>query len=143
MMIREGTISDIFKVSRLWRDMVLEMKPDWKPNLQWWRDYCQKFLEGGNYFIFVDEDGERLNGFVDMFLFPEPSTGMVHLIGQHFYVRPYKRKTTIAGHLYRKALHLAKQKGVGAIDLFCFDNEKPMWEKRGFSQARALMRMEV
>ncbi len=143
-MIRPGTEYDVFKISKLWFSMVREMRPDLEPNPSLWRKHCFRFLRTGNYFIFVDEAGGRIRGFVDYFLFMEPSTDKLHGCGQHFYVLPEFRKTKIAWELYHSAITDMDTRGVQIRELMCFKKEIPFWKKRGFSEpVRYMMRMGV
>ncbi len=130
------------KISRLWWDMVREMRPDWEPRQDWWREHCFGFLRTGRYFIFAAEEGGKIVGFLDYFIFPEPSTGKIHAVGQHFYVKPEYRRTRVAWHLYQSAFMAAKQRAEN-IDLFCFPEEEKFWKKRGFKPIRLSMRLGV
>lgn len=143
MIIRRGQIGDVLKVSRLWLKMVNELAPDYTPNVEWWRSHAEQFLKNGNYSMFVAEEGGKLVGFLDFFLFYEPSTGKLHGIGQHFYVIPEYRGNCVSGKLYRNTVKAMKEKGCKVMELFCFDNEKTMWEKKGFVLKRMLLRREL
>lgn len=106
-MIRKGTENDILKISRLWLKMVDELAPDYTPNVEWWREIAYNTIRNGMYHVFVIEEGGRLLGFLDFFLYPEPSTGKVHMVGQHFWVEPEMRSNCVSGKLYRTALKSA------------------------------------
>ena len=143
MRIRQANESDVLKVSRLWLEMVQEMKPEYTPNIMWWRQIAHESLKAGHYHILVAEEGGRVEGFVDWFVFPEPSTGKFHAIGQHLFLKPSRRGEGIGRDLYDKAIGWAKDHGIATVDMFCFDKEKPMWEAKGFSPLRSLLRKEI
>ena len=143
MNIRRGDKNDVLKVSRLWLQMTQELAPELTPNAYWWREMAAALLKQDNYFMFVAEEGGKLCGFIDYFLFPEPATGKRHCVGQHFYILPEYRKTGLAGDLWRGVLKISKAQGAQVWELFCFTNEKPMWEHHGFQPQRILMRKEA
>jgi GNAT superfamily N-acetyltransferase len=142
-MIRNGTEGDILKVSRLWVKMVTEMKPEWTPKVEWWRKIALNNLHGGRYFLSVADNGGKLSGFLDWFLYDEPSTGKLHAVGQHLFLDEEYRNIGIGNSLFHHAVEQAKKKKAEVIELMCFDNEKRFWEKKGFAPLRTLMRMEV
>ena len=141
--IREGNEGDIVKVSRLWVEMVREMRPDFTPNVEWWRKIARESMRQGPYAMLVADSGGKIVGFLDWFVFPEPSTGKIHMVGQHLFLLPEYRTTGIGRTLYERAIEFGKSKGITTFELFCFDNEKLHWEKRGFSALRTLMRKEI
>ena len=94
----------------------------------------------GTYTMFVAEEGGKLAGFGDFFIWPEPATGKVHMIGQHLYVKPEFRNTAIPGKLYASGIKAAKKKGATVFELFCFEKEQQMWNKKGYRPIRTLMR---
>ena len=143
MLIRQGNEGDIVKASRLWLEMVEEMRPDFTPNVEWWRKIARESMRSGAYFLLVADDGGKINGFLDWFLFPEPSTGQIHMVGQHLYLKPEFRGTGIGREMYETALEFGKTRGIKTFELFCFDAEQPYWEKRGFAPLRTLMRKEI
>lgn len=144
MEIRQGTEADILKASRLWLEMLKELAPQYKsPNIEWWRRTAENAFRRKVYFLFVADNGGKIVGFLDWFLFPEPSTGLVHAVGQHYYVMPEYRGTTVAGRLYRQTVAEAVKKGAKVFELFTFESQKPMWIDLGFNPLRTLMRKEV
>lgn len=143
MIIREGTEPDIIKISRLWLDMVKEMKPEYEPNVEWWRKIALQHLRSGIYYFYVADDGGKIVGFIDFFMYPEPSTGKKHCVGQHFFLKPEYRGKTTGRELYERSLSKGKKLGAKIIELFCFENERAMWKRKGFKSLRTLMRMEV
>jgi GNAT superfamily N-acetyltransferase len=144
MTIRPATEADIVKASRLWLEMLAEMAPQYKtPNVGWWRGIATTNMRQENYFLLVADEGGKIVGFVDYFLFPEPSTGQIHAVGQHLFLRPEYRGKGMGRELLKTAEAQAIAKGVKAIDMFCFDAEKPMWEKHGYRPLRSLLRREV
>jgi GNAT superfamily N-acetyltransferase len=143
MIIRRGTEHDVLKVSRLWLKMVEELAPDFTPNVVWFRNHAHKFLKTGDYAIFVAEEGGKIVGFIDFFIFPEPSTGKIHGVGQHFYVSPEYRGNCISGQLYKKTVDTMKKVGCQALELFCMDNEKRIWTKKGYKPVRTMVRRYI
>jgi GNAT superfamily N-acetyltransferase len=143
MIIREALEVDIIKASRLWLEMIAEMRPDFTPNVAWWRKIAATSMRSGDYFMIVADDGGRVVGFLDWFIFPEPSTGKIHAIGQHMFLKPELRGSGVGRKLYEIALDKVTNRGITTIDLFCFDNEKQMWEKRGFVPLRTLLRKNL
>lgn len=141
--IRQANEGDITKAGRLWLEMVREMRPDFTPNVEWWRKIARESMRQGSYALLVADDGGKIVGFLDWFLFPEPSTGKIHMVGQHLFLLPEYRNSGVGRDLYERALDHGKSKGITTFELFCFDNEKPHWEKRGFSPLRTLMRKEL
>ncbi|MCP4988366.1 MAG: GNAT family N-acetyltransferase [Colwellia sp.] len=140
MKIRKAEEKDIVEISLLWLDMVNELARDLVPNVAWWRILAKKYLQSGDYFIYVAEIDEQIIGFIDYFLFAEPATSKFHCVGQHFFVLCNYRNTNVPGYLYRKVLRESKKQGAQTHELFCFEKEKSFWEKRGFSLKRCLMR---
>lgn len=123
--------------------MVKEMRPEYEPNAGLWREYCVNFMRRGKYFVFVAEDRGRVIGFIDYFLFKEPSTDKIHCVGQHFYMIPEFRKGKTAWWLYKVATDTAKMLGAQVIELHCFEEELPKWKRKGYKIARYLVRQEV
>lgn len=140
MKIIKGTIEDIEEVSQLWLEMVKELAPSYEPRVDWWQVIAKRAMEGGDYRLFILKDDESMVGFVDFFIFPEPSTGMLHSVGQHLYVQPAYRDNKMTGRLWRAAIKEAKNSGSKNIELCCFDNEQSGWQKKGFVPVRTLMR---
>jgi GNAT superfamily N-acetyltransferase len=144
IVVRRGTTGDVHKAGRLWLAMVAELAPEFTPNVGWWRSMAASHLKSGHYAMFVAEDlGSRMVGFIDLFLYPEPATGKVHAVGQHFYLVPAARRTRAAWALYNAAERFAREKKAEVMELFCFDNEKAMWARKGYSPLRTLMRKEI
>lgn len=143
MIIRRGTDKDIKQASVLWLDMVKELAPDYTPNVEWWQEMAHKLIELDTYYIIIAKNGERIIGFIDFFLYPEPATGKIHAVGQHFYVKPEYRKGIVSSGLWKQALRLAKEKDAENIELFCFENEQPMWVKKKFKPVRVLVRRAI
>jgi len=143
MIVREGSKSDIEQVSRLWLQMIVELSPSLTPNVEWWKEIANNLFNAGIYYLIVAEEEGILKGFIDGMLFPEPSTGRVHGVGQHMYVRPNYRKAIVAPRLYRKLIKVLRNNGATVLELFCFNNERAFWEKKGYRPLRQLMRREV
>ena len=145
MIIRTATKEDAYKVSCLWEQMVNESRPDFTPNREWWEKMFISFMNTPiiKYNVVVAEYEGELVGFIDGFVFPEPSTGKVHGVGQHFYILPEHRQSTIAGRLYVDIVGIALRSGAEVLEFFCFPEGIPFWSKRGFTTARIMMRREV
>ena len=99
MKIIKGTIEDIEEVSQLWLEMVKELASSYNPRVDWWQIIAKRAINGGDYRIFILKDDDVMVGFVDFFIFPEPSTGMLHSVGQHLYVQPAYRDNKMTGRL--------------------------------------------
>ena len=143
MVIRKGNKNDILKVSRLWLQMVNELSPKFTPNVQMFRAHCEKFMSNGNYEMFVADEGGRIVGFLDFFLFPEPSDGKLHGVGQHFYVIPEYRGNCVSGKLYKNTIRTMKERGCAVRELCCFENEKQGWIKKGYEPLRSIVRRDI
>ena len=143
MQIRQANEGDLVKASRLWLEMVKEMRPDFTPNVEWWRKIARDSMRQGSYSMLVADDGGKIVGFLDWFLFPEPSTGQIHMVGQHLFLTPELRGTGVGRELYEKTMEIGVKRGVKIFELFCFDAEQVYWKKRGFSPLRTLMRKEI
>lgn len=142
MIIRPGLEQDVVKVSRLWLEMVAELAPTYTPNVGWWRTMALQHLRGNRYHIFVADLGGRLVGFIDFFFFPEPSTGKIHAVGQHFYLTPEFRGQGVGRDLYQAAIELATPIAQ-VVELFAFSAQTANWEKQGYKPVRTLLRKEL
>ncbi len=143
MTIRKATIEDISVISLLWLEMVKELAPDYNPRRDWWEIMAKKMFSSGLYNLFVAGNEGFILGFIDFFTWPEPATGEIHAVGQHFYCLPAYRKTSIPGKLYKRAINSAKKQNCSYIELCCFENEKPMWIKKGFLPLRSIVRRPI
>jgi len=127
---------------RMWKQMVLEKRPDWNPRPDWWMEISYNLFISGLYTQLIAYDDTTPVGFMDFFVMPEPSTGEIHGVGQHLYVIPEARGKFVAGRLIREAKKIAGKKGVTVVDLFTFSDEVDQWAKCGYRPARVLMRSE-
>lgn len=145
MIIRYANPRDIEAIAALWEEMVKELAPDYSPRRDWWERMAREMMKTDAYdaLVAVSENMDRVVGFIDGFIFPEPSTGKVHAVGQHFYVRPEFREKGAAAGLYRRALRHARDRGAEVMELFCFTEERRMWGRHGFRPVRTLMRREI
>lgn len=139
-MIRAGGIDDIEAVSKLWAQMVVELAPDYSPRIDWWCEMAYRLFSTGVYCQFVAEEDGIIIGFIDGLVYPEPATGRMHGVGQHLYVIPAMRNTSVASRLYRRAMKEASKKSIDIVEFFCFDSEQQMWAKKGYRPVRTLMR---
>jgi GNAT superfamily N-acetyltransferase len=140
--IRLATANDIEELSKLWLKMVGELDPTLTPNVDWWKQYAYTLMKSGRYFVYMAEDDNGAIGFVDYFIFPEPSTSKVHSVGQHFYVLPEHRGNAVSGRLYKSMVKDSKRLGADSLELCCFENQRSFWEKKGFTHKRNMMRKE-
>jgi GNAT superfamily N-acetyltransferase len=142
-MIRVATKEDAHQISILWKDMVMEARPNWNPNAYDWQKMCEDLLCSGIYHIVVFEHNKTIVGFIDGMIFPEPSTGKKHGVAQHFYVVPEHRGTGVSGKLYEEILFVAMQNGATILELFCFPEMEKYWQDRGFETKRLMMRRPI
>lgn len=143
MIVRPGDKTDIEQVSRLWLQMVAELSPSSTPNIDWWKEIAGNLFDTKVYYLVVAEEDGFLKGFIDGILYPEPATGKLHGVGQHMYVRPGYRRSITAPRMYRKLIKALRENGATVLELFCFNEEKTLWEKKGYKPLRQLMRREV
>ncbi len=141
LVIRLGNKKDVEQISKLWFQMVNELRPDWKPNINWWKKMCYALLDMKDFYsIAVAEIKGEIVGFMDGLAFPEPSTGKLHGVAQHFYILPKYRKSNVALKLYRYVLRLAQERKVEIFEFFCFSDNKDFWSKKGYKEIRTMMR---
>lgn len=142
IIVRFATPEDVKILSGLWEQMVHELAPDYTPRRDWWESLAEELLKTSAYkaLMAIDTVTGIVVGFLDGFLFPEPSTGKLHAVGQHFFVLPEYRNTTVARRLYAEAYRVAKVAGASVMELFCFPKERRFWNRHGFESARVLMR---
>lgn len=143
MRIETGDFATIHVAANMWVDMVLEKRPDWKPNIDWWMTIAAQNMAAGHYSQLFAIDGDEAIGFGDFFMFPEPSTGEIHCVGQHLYVKPEYRGTWAASRLVRAWNKVALDMGATKMELFAFQDEQGRWKKVGFEPVRVLMRKGV
>lgn len=141
----EATSEDLSVTQQLWLDMVKEKRPDWSPRSDWWLVLAEELLRSGTYtqLVAIDSTAMEAAGFLDFLVFPEPSTGKIHMVGQHLYVRPEYRGSSAALRLIRAAKKKAGKQGASVVELFAFSDEVDQWTKVGFSPVRILMRSET
>lgn len=139
-MIRIATEQDIYDVADLWLQMVSEMQPTAKPNVEWWIEQTRLLMTSESYFMFVYEDSGKIVGFSDILVVSEPSTGEFCGIGRHIYVMPEYRDITKAGLLYRKVIQTAKKVGASAIDIPCNPSELGKWLSCGYRVSNLVVR---
>ncbi len=137
--VREEGLSII---ADLWEQMVLEKRPDWKPNKDIWVKMASHLFKSPaiKYTILLATEDNTPVGFIDGMFYAEPATGELHGVAQHFFVVPKLRKTTVATQLYKGIISCALQENIEAIDFFCFPEEQKFWTKRGYFPERILMR---
>lgn len=145
IIIRYARPHDVEEIASLWERMVKELKPDYAPNVSWWAGMAKVLLNTDAYrcLTAVDDCTGRIIGFLDGFLYPEPSTGKLHAVGQHFYVLPEYRGTSTAGRLYKEAIRAARAAGSTVLEFFCFPAEQSFWENKGYAPTRMMMRRSL
>lgn len=142
--VRLAEPEDIQKVSDLWLKMVNEIYPDNTPRPDWWIEICKALMATARYCIVVAENNDgKIIGFIDGFTFPEPSTGMIHGVGQHMYIEPDYRNTMVAMKIYRKIMKVAKLLKVQMWEFYCTPDNSTFWKKKGFNIQRIMMRRSL
>ncbi len=141
-MIRPATADDLSEIAILWKQMVLEKRPSWFPDVNIWMLMAKQLMATDIYTLLVGVVDGKIVGFVDGMIFVEPSTGKKHGVGQHFYVIPDHRGM-IGGLLYKEIVYEAVKNNVEILEFFSFPEEVNSWFKRGYSIARCLMRREI
>ena len=142
IVIRYAGPHEVEEIASLWERIVKELKPDYAPNVSWWIGMAKALLNTEAYHLLtaVDDCTGRIVGFLDGFLYPEPSTGKLHAVGQHFYVLPEYRKTSVSARLYREAIRVARAAEASVLEFFCFPEEQPFWASKGYTATRMMMR---
>ena len=145
MIIRHATKDDAYEVSLLWEKMVKEMRPEFTPNRGWWEKMMIALIESPTvqYTVIVAERQGEIIGFIDGLIFPEPSTGKIHGVGQHFFILPKYRHSSIAGRLYGSIVGHALKKKAEVLEFFCSPENIQFWNKRGYGLMRCVMRKET
>ncbi len=141
--IRIATKEDVPEVAQLWVQMVEELAPEFSPRVDWWEEMACNLLDGGIYEIVLYLMEDKIAGFMDYFIFPEPSTGKIHGVGQHLFILPEHRKSHVIRKLYKTAIKGAISRGAESLEFMCFMADLKKWEKKGYSPARVMMRREV
>ncbi len=132
---------DIDSVGLLWLDMVNEMMPNEKPRMDWWLKIAKHLYGTGMYSIVIARYMERIIGFIDYVLFPEPSTGEYHGVAQCLYVVPeYRNKKRISFNMVRMAIRNSKIRGAKKIEFFVMHDDQKKWIRRGYYPYRTMMR---
>lgn len=143
MKICRGNEKSLEAVTDLWVEMVKESRPDWKPSKEVWMAMAGSMLMGDTYMQLLAIEKERIVGFLDFMLFTEPSTGKLHCVGQHLYVKPEYRGSSAGSRIYREWTRICKASKVQVMELFSFEDEIDRWDKVGFMPVRVLMRKEL
>lgn len=142
MIIRRGNITDIFELSRLWCNMVLESDKTAKPDLEMWRGHIVGLMKSPAYFMFVAEHENRLVGMIDYCMTPEPVHGYWKAVGNHFYVLPEYRGVEAGKLLWAEHEKSARENNAKEMTSMCFPEKLDYWEKHGFSaELLAIRRM--
>lgn len=137
--IRKANEDDLDEINLLWLKMVKELTEYHNPNLEWWKNIARDSLKSGTYTILIALVNSKIVGFIDWFYFPEPLTGKIHAVGQHFFVHPAYRKTSVGYLLYKNGLKMVKEKNIKVLDLFSSIKDNK-WNKIGYIPIRKIMR---
>lgn len=141
--IHQGTLDTLDSVANMWIDMVQEKRPDWNPDVTAWKAMAKAMMGTGSYVQLIATEGNKMVGFGDFVFFPEPSTGKLHSVGQHFFVSPDYRKGSAGYKLYKTWKDISKDFGATVMELFSFTDETARWTKVGFNPVRTLLRKEI
>jgi GNAT superfamily N-acetyltransferase len=139
MTIALATAGDLEEISGLWLSMVLELAPTYEPRRDWWLKMSENLMNSGIYHIHIARENHII-GFMDYFIFPEPSTGKIHAVGQHLYLRPVYRGGDTASKLYRFCIRDARKLDATVFEFCCFQNDIQKWEKKRYEPTRTMMR---
>jgi GNAT superfamily N-acetyltransferase len=143
MIIRRGLITDIFELSRLWVYMAKECDTSLSPDIDMWRGYISNLMNYKGYFMFVAEVDNKLIGFIDYVMQPEPGKGIWLAVINYFYVLPEYREKEVSGLLWKAAIKSAKSNNASEFFSFCFPEKLKFWEKHGFKTECFTIRREI
>lgn len=143
MTIRLALVTDIFELSRLWAAMAREADPTMKPNLEMWRNYVVGLMRYEGYFMFVAEDEDRLIGFIDYTMQPEPGKGIWIAVINYFYVLPEVRTSEVSGQLWKSAIESARKNNAKEFSSICFPEKLEFWQRHGFETQFLGIRKEL
>jgi GNAT superfamily N-acetyltransferase len=135
MIVRRGNITDVFELSRLWCNMVLEQDKTATPDLEMWRGYIANLMKSPAYFMFVAEHENRLVGMIDYCMIPEPGRGKDYwkAVGTFFYILPEFRGGEAVRLLWAEHEKSARENNAKELVSMCFPEKLDYWEKHGFS----------
>lgn len=139
MIIRFASKEDLDRIANLWGMMVKERNEDWNPDKGAWVDISSKLLDTNMYKICVAEQGDII-GFLDGMVFYEPAESKTIGFGKSLYVLPEYRGKGVGGRLYIKMLGFGQERGVDALEMYCFPEKLSFWESRGFLKAQHVLR---
>ena len=146
MIIERATEFDLEEVALLWEKAVLEIHSSYIPNKEWWKTRTQVFMNtpGIRYVMFVTRNNNnKVVGFVDGSIHPEPTTGLFHAIGHHLFVLPEYRGS-IGGQLYKTFItYVLNFEDVKVMDAAVSLKSKSFWVKRNFEVFHYLIRRFV
>lgn len=132
MIIRRGLVTDVFELSRLWGYFVRESDPELNPDLLMWRDFVVGMMNYRGYHMFIAEHKNKIVGFIDYAIQPEPGKGILNATINYFYVIPEYRKDDVSGQLWKNAIEEAKKNNVTEFVSMCFPEKLEFWKKHGF-----------
>ena len=143
MKIREATIDDIGDMALLWRMMIKEIKPESKPNMQWWLAFQKEMMEANIYGSYVATIEGVMVGFICGIIYPDSITGDLVGFGQEFYVMPEFRDSRASKLLYRSLIRMAKEKGANTLEMSCFEGQLELWQSKGFDIHKYHVRRKI
>ena len=133
MLIRRGQITDVYEVSRLWLDMVKESNEPADPDVNMWRGWTASLMQTPAYYMFVAEEDNRIVGFIDFTIMPEPGRSTWKAMGGAFYVVPKSRGGIATKKLWESFSDTAKKSNATELHGFCFPERFEFWKKHGFN----------
>jgi GNAT superfamily N-acetyltransferase len=142
MDIRQANVTDVFELSRLWSFLLKESEPGYKPNLEMWRRYMCGMMSFKGYFCFVAEEDNKIIGFIDFAMQPEPGKGVWMAVINYFYVLP-EHRGEVSGKLWEKAIESAKQNNAAEFFSFCFADKLDFWKNHGFKEEGFIIRRVI
>jgi GNAT superfamily N-acetyltransferase len=134
LIIRRALVTDIFELSRLWLAMVMETDSTFEPNLDMWRGYIVNLMKYPGYFMFVAEYENRIVGFIDYSMQPEPARGYWKAVGNYFYILPEFRGGEVGRELWNAHESSARENQAKELFSFCYPETLEYWENHGFKK---------
>lgn len=134
---------EVESVAELWLSMGLELHPQSTPSRETWIELTQGLFRSGKYHIVVAEHEGQLVGFVDGFVYLEPTSGQLTGISQYIYIMPAYRMGDVAPRMYELIQRLVNGDGAQTVLITAELQTKRMWERKGFVVEKYIMRKQV
>ena len=96
-------------------------------------EVMNKVMSGTSRMI-VDKDTDGVTGFI---------VWSREGLGQAFWVRPDRRKSSLAYKLFTKACQQAKNEGITKVTIWVAKQRESIYQKRGFNRTYAVMEKEL